>query len=142
MSALVRLSAHFLDVLLDVRVLSKVSLYLSRYVGTAVKRGPRQCRVKLRRHRDGRLYHTPTIPGYSFKPAPVLNLRLDLGGENKLQAESKTVRTVRLTELKRFALETLPAGALRDDILSQPDEIPQEEFLANCRVWQRLVRII
>jgi hypothetical protein len=59
-----------------------------------------------------------------------------------LQAESKTVRTVRLTELKRFALETLPAGALRDDILSQPDEIPQEEFLANCRVWQRLVRII
>jgi hypothetical protein len=57
-----------------------------------------------------------------------------------LQAESKTVRTVRLTELKRFALETLPAGALRDDILSQPDEIPPEEFLANCRVWQRLAR--
>jgi hypothetical protein len=57
-----------------------------------------------------------------------------------LQAEPNTVRKIRLTELKKFALEKIPAGALREDILSQPDEIPPEEFLANCRVWQRLAR--
>jgi hypothetical protein len=43
--------------------------------------------------------------------------------------------------LKRFALEKLPEGSLRDDILSQPDEITPEEYLANCRMWLRLVRL-
>lgn len=64
-----------------------------------------------------------------------------MGDEHELQAESKTDRTVRLTELKRFALEKLPVGPLRDDILSEPDEVSPEEYLANCRVWQRLARI-
>jgi hypothetical protein len=49
-------------------------------------------------------------------------------------------RHVVLKGLKRFALETLPGGPLRDDILSQPDELSTEEFLASARVWLRLAR--
>jgi hypothetical protein len=48
-------------------------------------------------------------------------------------------RKVKLAGLKRFALENLPEGTLRDDILSQPDEATPEEYLANCRVWLRLM---
>src|ERR1700688_702199 len=66
MSALSGLCAHLLDVLLDVGVLSEVSLDLSGHAGTAIKRSPGQSRVELRSHRDGRLYHTQTIPGYSL----------------------------------------------------------------------------
>ena len=58
-----------------------------------------------------------------------------------MQAASNTDRKVNLTGLKRFALETLPEGSLRDDILSQPDELLPEEYLANCRVWLRLSRL-
>jgi hypothetical protein len=47
---------------------------------------------------------------------------------------------VRLSGLKRLALEELPMGPLRDDILSQPDNLPAEEFLACARVWLRLAR--
>ena len=43
-----------------------------------------------------------------------------------------------MTGLKRFALQALPSGPLRDDILSQPDMVGAEEFLANARVWLRL----
>ena len=49
------------------------------------------------------------------------------------------VNTVDLAGLKRFALEALPSGPLRDDILSQPDRLGAEEFLVNTRVWLRLV---
>jgi len=45
-----------------------------------------------------------------------------------------------LSSIKRFALEGLPRGPLRDDILSQPDEVSAEEFLASARVWLRLAR--
>ena len=45
---------------------------------------------------------------------------------------------MRLTALKRFALEKLPEGPLRDDILSQPEEVAPDDYLANCRVWLRL----
>ena len=48
--------------------------------------------------------------------------------------------TVDLTGLKRFALQVLSRGPLRDDILSQPDRVGAEEFLANVRVWLRLAR--
>ncbi len=58
-----------------------------------------------------------------------------------MQAASDMERKVNLVELKRFALEKLPEGALRDDILSQPEEIAPEEYLANCRVWLRLARL-
>jgi hypothetical protein len=58
-----------------------------------------------------------------------------------VQAGSIDHQKVNLTGLKRFALEKLPEGSLRDDILSQPDELPPEEYLANCRVWLRLVRL-
>ena len=58
-----------------------------------------------------------------------------------MQAASNANQRVNLTELKKFALEKLPEGSLRDDILSQPDELPPEEYLANCRVWLRLVRL-
>ena len=61
--------------------------------------------------------------------------------QNQTDMQSTSVgRKVNLTGLKRFALEKLPAGTLRDDILSQPDEVTPEEYLANCRVWQRLAR--
>jgi hypothetical protein len=52
-----------------------------------------------------------------------------------LQTTSNIGHKVNLAGLKRFALENLPEGALRDDILSQPDEVTPEEYLANCRVW-------
>jgi len=45
-----------------------------------------------------------------------------------------------LSNIKRFALEGLPRGPLRDDILSQPDDVSAEEFLASARVWLRLSR--
>lgn len=57
--------------------------------------------------------------------------------ETRSVAETK----VRLTDLKRFALEKLPGGPLRDDILSQPDEISPDDYLADCRVWLRLSRL-
>ena len=50
------------------------------------------------------------------------------------------VSTVDLAGLKRFALQILPRGPLRDDILSQPDRIGVDEFLASARVWLRLAR--
>jgi hypothetical protein len=58
-----------------------------------------------------------------------------------MQTGSTVDRKVNLSDLKRFALEKLPEGSLRDDILSQPDEITPEEYLANCRMWLRLVRL-
>ena len=51
-------------------------------------------------------------------------------------AEQKVV----LARFKQFAAE-LREGPLRDDILSQPDEVSSEEYLANCRVWLRLARL-
>jgi len=42
--------------------------------------------------------------------------------------------------LKRFAFEELPRGSLRDDILSQPEELAPEDFLASARMWLRLAR--
>jgi hypothetical protein len=48
--------------------------------------------------------------------------------------------TVDLTGLKMYALQALSGGPLRDDILSQPDRVGAEEFLASARVWLRLVR--
>lgn len=50
-------------------------------------------------------------------------------------------RNVSLLNLKQYALQKLPDGPLRDDILAQPDEIPPEEYLANCRVWLRMLRL-
>lgn len=47
---------------------------------------------------------------------------------------------VKLSNMKRFALDKLPEGPLRDDILSQPDEVSSGEYLTNCRVWLRLAR--
>jgi hypothetical protein len=47
---------------------------------------------------------------------------------------------VRLDDIKKFALHSVPRGPLRDDILSQPDELSAEEFLASARVWLRLAR--
>ena len=47
---------------------------------------------------------------------------------------------VDLAGLKRFAFQILPRGPLRDDILSQPDRIEVDEFLASARVWLRLAR--
>ncbi len=47
---------------------------------------------------------------------------------------------VKLSNMKRFALEKLPEGPLRDDILSQPDEVSSREYLTDCRVWLRLAR--
>ena len=48
---------------------------------------------------------------------------------------------IRLSDMKWFALQMLPEGPLRDDILSQPDEVSADEYIANCRVWLRLLRL-
>ena len=58
-----------------------------------------------------------------------------------MQETSALDHQVELTGLKRFALEKLPESALRDDILSQPDKISPEEYVANCRVWLRMLRL-
>ncbi len=58
-----------------------------------------------------------------------------------MQSDDVVEGKVRLSELKRFALEKLPEGPLRDDILSQPEEISSGEYLANCRVWLRLLKL-
>jgi hypothetical protein len=50
-------------------------------------------------------------------------------------------QNVNLSSLKRLALQKLPDGPLRDDILAQPDEITPEEYVANCRVWLRMLRL-
>jgi len=47
---------------------------------------------------------------------------------------------VSLEDIKKLALDGLPRGPLRDDILSQPDELSAEEFLASARVLLRLAR--
>jgi hypothetical protein len=58
-----------------------------------------------------------------------------------MQAVPAVGETINLAEFKRFALLKLPDGPLRDDILSQPDEVTPEEYLADCRVWMRLARL-
>jgi hypothetical protein len=57
-----------------------------------------------------------------------------------MQSKRGLEASVKLSGLKRFTLEGLPRGPLRDDILSQPDEVSAEEFLASARVWLRLAR--
>ncbi len=59
-----------------------------------------------------------------------------------MQSKTAVEGKVRLSDLKRFALEKLPEGPLRDDILSQPDEVSSGEYLTNCRVWLRLARAV
>jgi len=58
-----------------------------------------------------------------------------------MQAGPAVGQTIDLAEFKRFALQKLPDGPLRDDNLSQPDEVSTEEYLADCRVWMRLARL-
>ena len=58
-----------------------------------------------------------------------------------MQAGTVSRQNVNLLGLKQFALQKLPDGPLRDDILAQPDEITPEEYLANCRVWLRMLRL-
>ncbi len=58
-----------------------------------------------------------------------------------MQAGPALGQAINLAEFKRFALQKLPDGLLRDDILSQPDEISPEEYIADCGVWMRLARL-
>jgi hypothetical protein len=58
-----------------------------------------------------------------------------------MQERSAPKQGINLTDFKKFALQKLPDCPLRDDILSQPDEISPEEYLADCRVWMRLARL-
>ncbi len=57
-----------------------------------------------------------------------------------MQSSDDAQRLVGLISIKKFALGSLPSGPLRDDILSQPDEVGAQEFLASARVWLRLAR--
>lgn len=59
-----------------------------------------------------------------------------------MQAGAVARHKVDLSDLKQFALQKLPDGPLRDDILAQPDEITPEDYVANCRVWLRMLRTI
>ena len=58
-----------------------------------------------------------------------------------MQSSSVVRQNVNHSNLKRFALQKLPDGPLRDDILAQTDEITAEEYVANCRVWLRMLRL-
>lgn len=55
--------------------------------------------------------------------------------------QTEVRKRVNIRPLKDFALQKLPDGPLRDDTLSQPDEVPPSEYLANCGVWLRLLRL-
>ena len=57
-----------------------------------------------------------------------------------MQSDTIDHGRIRLSGLKKVALEEFPRGPLRDDILSQPDEMTPEEYLANARVWLRMAR--
>ena len=57
-----------------------------------------------------------------------------------MKTSGQAQKRVGLENIKKFALQSLPRGPLRDDILSQPDELSAEEFLASARVWLRLAR--
>lgn len=59
-----------------------------------------------------------------------------------MQSNRGLEASVKLSGLKRFALEKLPEGPLRDDILSQSDAIYPEDFVASARVWLRLARAV
>ena len=58
-----------------------------------------------------------------------------------MQAGTVSRQNVNLLGLKQFTLQKLPDGPLLDDILAQPNEITPEEYLANCRVWLRMLRL-
>ncbi len=55
-----------------------------------------------------------------------------------MQTSENAQKRIALSNMKKFALQGLQRGPLRDDILSQPDEVTAEEFLASARVWLRL----
>jgi hypothetical protein len=55
-------------------------------------------------------------------------------------SEIVVTRRVRISDLKKIAQDEIPRGPLRDDILSQPEELAPEEFLASARMWLRLAR--
>jgi len=57
-----------------------------------------------------------------------------------MQTSDHVRKRVMLSNIKKFAIQGLPRSPLRDDILSQPDELSAEEFLASARVWLRLAR--
>jgi len=57
-----------------------------------------------------------------------------------MQSNRGPEASVKLSGLKKFALEKLPEGPLRDDILSQSDAISPEDFVESARVWLRLPR--
>ena len=57
-----------------------------------------------------------------------------------MESDAVITRRVRISDLKKVAQNEIPRGPLRDDILSQPDELAPEEFLASARMWLRLAR--
>ena len=59
-----------------------------------------------------------------------------------VQPASTLDRKISLTALKRLVLHDLPPDSpVRDDILSQPDDVSPDEFLSDCAVWLRLLKL-
>ena len=55
---------------------------------------------------------------------------------------SRVERSVDIRPLRAFALEKLPKDLmLRDFLLTEPDELPVEEFLSRLSVWIRLLKV-
>ena len=52
-----------------------------------------------------------------------------------------TVRSVRLEQLKRFALGLPPSSTLRSILLAEKDYLRADEFLAKMDTWLRLARL-
>ncbi len=50
-------------------------------------------------------------------------------------------RTIKISVLKQFTLDTLPAGCtLREVLLADKDEMPVDEFLCKIPLWLALLR--
>jgi len=54
--------------------------------------------------------------------------------------ETKRERTVLFGKFKTFAHDRLPAGPLRDLILSEPDELPASELAVKMSMYLKLLR--
>jgi len=51
-------------------------------------------------------------------------------------------KQLNIKALKTFAIEKLPkSSTLRDILLSEPDQIPQTEFLIKLDIWTRLFNL-
>jgi hypothetical protein len=57
----------------------------------------------------------------------------------ELEAESQTIKQVKLSKLKQFAWDKLPNSALRDVILGEKEELDLREAIGKADIWLDLL---